>query len=91
MSLITRREGRQLYDPRMPAPARLNFPDWMEGRLRDAFGADLEKAMNALNEQAPIDLRANLLKCKDPGDLILALDKDGYFARPPPSRPSACG
>ncbi|MEJ0009306.1 MAG: hypothetical protein WDN72_01490 [Alphaproteobacteria bacterium] len=47
--------------------------------------------MNALNEQAPIDLRANLLKCKDPGDLILALDKDGYFARPPPSRPSACG
>ncbi len=71
----------------MPEDARLNYPQWMEGRLKDAFGDDLEIAMNALNMQAPIDLRANTLKCKDASDLILALDKDGHFGLSTPISP----
>lgn len=85
--MLARCEGREFTPPSMPAAARYNYPDWMEGRLKDAFGDDLPEAMQALNAQAPIDLRVNLLKCKDRGDLILALDKDGYFASPTPHSP----
>ena len=73
--------------PDMPEDARLNYPSWAVGRLKDAFGEDLPAAMEALNTQAPIDLRANTLKCKDAGDLILALDRDGYFGLPTPHSP----
>jgi len=59
----------------------------MEGRLKAAFGERIDEALMALNQQAPIDLRANLLKCKDRSDLILALDADGYFAAPTPYSP----
>ena len=85
--LLDRCEGRPLDMPDMPDAARYNYPDWMEGRLKDAFGDELPAAMKALNEQAPIDLRANLLKCRDRGDLILALDKDGYFGVATPISP----
>jgi 16S rRNA (cytosine967-C5)-methyltransferase len=43
--------------------------------------------MEALNAQAPIDLRANTLKCLDAADLILALDVDGYHGVRTPISP----
>jgi 16S rRNA (cytosine967-C5)-methyltransferase len=85
--MLERCEKHEFRPAEMPEDARLNYPEWMEGRLKDAFGDDLEIAMEALNKQAPIDLRANTLKCKDAGDLILALDKDGYFGLPTPHSP----
>lgn len=85
--MLSRCEGRVLFPPNMPSAARYNYPDWMEGRLKDAFGDQLPEAMIALNEQAPIDLRTNLLKCRDRGDLILALDRDGHFGVPTPVSP----
>lgn len=87
MGVLQRIEDADLMQDSMPRPARLNYPDWMDGRLKDAFGEDLDTALLALNEQAPIDLRANTLKCKDRSDLILALDADGYFASPTPHSP----
>lgn len=86
-TMLEKCEKREFKSDAMPDPARYNYPDWMEGRLKDAFGDTLPEAMEALNEQAPIDLRANLLKCRDRGDLILALDKDGYFGTPTPVSP----
>jgi 16S rRNA (cytosine967-C5)-methyltransferase len=86
-TLLARCEGQPFTSDTMPDAARYNYPDWMEGRLKDAFGDALPAAMEALNQQAPIDLRANLLKCKDRGDLILALDTDGYFGVPTPFSP----
>lgn len=85
--MLARCEGREFMPPTMPSAARYNYPDWMEGRLKDAFGDQLAPAMVALNSQAPIDLRVNLLKCASPADLILALDKDGYFGVPTPLSP----
>lgn len=82
LSMLSRCEGRDFLMPGMPDAARYNYPDWMEGRLKDAFGRDLPLAMEALNAQAPIDLRANTLKVGDRGDLIIALDRDGYFGVP---------
>jgi len=85
--MLARCEGREFTPPTMPDDARYNYPQWMEGRLRDAFGDALPEAMTALNQQAPIDLRVNLLKCMSQSDLILALDKDGYFGVPTPLSP----
>jgi 16S rRNA (cytosine967-C5)-methyltransferase len=87
LGIVQRLECKELIDPAMPDAAKFNYPDWMDGRLKDAFGDKLEEAMAALNSQAPIDLRANLLKCKDRSDLILALDGDGYFGNPTPLSP----
>jgi 16S rRNA (cytosine967-C5)-methyltransferase len=86
-SMLEKCARRDFTPPEMPQDARLNYPEWAEGRLHDAFGDDIEAAMQALNAQAPIDLRTNMLKCKEAGDLILALDKDGYFGVPTPLSP----
>lgn len=85
--ILSRCEGREFMPAAMPMPARLNYPDWMEGRLKDAFGDELAPAMMALSEQAPIDLRCNTLKCPDRADLVLALDRDGHFAVLTPHSP----
>lgn len=85
--MLERLEGKSLTDENMPAPARHNFPDWMIGRLKDAFGDELPEAMAALNEQAPVDLRMNALKCPSVGDLIHALDKEGHIGTPTPHSP----
>lgn len=86
-TMLERCAGHEFIPPEMPDDARLNYPQWMEGRLKDAFGDDLPAAMEALNQQAPIDLRVNTLKCNTAGDLILALDRDGYFGLPTPHSP----
>ncbi len=86
-NILDRTQDQDFVNDAMPSAARLNYPDWMDGRLKDAFGDELAEAMDALNEQAPIDLRANTLKCRDAGDLILALDADGYFGLPTPHSP----
>jgi 16S rRNA (cytosine967-C5)-methyltransferase len=80
-------EDMTLYDERMSLPVRYNFPDWMEGRLKDAFGENLPEEMAALNQEAPVDLRANTLKCKSVADLIFALDKEGFTASATPHSP----
>ena len=85
--MLARCEGREFTSAMMPDAARYNYPDWLDGRLKDAFGEALPEAMTALNQQAPIDLRVNLLKCKGQADLILALDRDGYFGTPTPHSP----
>jgi 16S rRNA (cytosine967-C5)-methyltransferase len=85
--MLSRCEGREFAPANMPPAARYNYPDWLEGRLRDAFGDALPEAMLALNSQAPIDLRVNLLKCPSREDLILALDRDGYHGVPTPISP----
>lgn len=85
--MLERLEGKSLTDENMPAPARHNFPDWMIGRLKDAFGDELPEAMEALNEQAPVDLRMNALKCPSVGDLIHALDKEGHIGTATPHSP----
>jgi 16S rRNA (cytosine967-C5)-methyltransferase len=48
--------------PPMPDPVRLDYPDWLDGPLRDSLGPDFEPALRALRERAPVDLRVNTLK-----------------------------
>lgn len=87
IALIEALENENFENETMPAAARHSFPDWMEGRLRHAFGDRFDEALDALNKEAPVDLRTNTLKCKDRTELIHALDKEGFLAMPTPHSP----
>lgn len=45
-----------------PQAARFNLPDWALPGLAQRFGKQLEAAAQALNQQAPMDIRLNALK-----------------------------
>ncbi len=45
-----------------PRHVALEYPSWLEPKLAEAFGGRLEEEMAALMGEAPLDLRANLLK-----------------------------
>jgi 16S rRNA (cytosine967-C5)-methyltransferase len=64
--------------PEMPDYVRLNFPAWMDTLLHDSFGPSLDKALHALNEQAPTDLRVNTLKTTRE-ELIAKLNEEGFM------------
>lgn len=54
--------GKELIHGTLPEPARLNYPDWMGARLRTLFGEKLYLAMEAMNVEAPVDIRVNTLR-----------------------------
>jgi 16S rRNA (cytosine967-C5)-methyltransferase len=73
-------------DPDMPDWMRLNAPKWCMPRLQAVFGDSLEEELQALNEEAPLDLRVNTLKTTRE-DAIKALRKEGFFGAPTPYSP----
>jgi len=44
-----------------PQYVRLEFPEWLEADLTTSLGDDFDVILNALNEEAPLDLRINTL------------------------------
>ena len=48
----------------MPAEARGNFPAWLAPALERALGRDLSREMVAMQDEAGLDLRVNLLKAE---------------------------
>lgn len=70
----------------MPEWMRLNVPEWCVERLRAAFGAELEAELAALNTEAPLDLRVNILKTTR-DEALKALKKEGFTATPTPYSP----
>ena len=65
-------DGRPLIDPAMPEGPRLNLPDWVLPALTARFGATLAKEAAALEVEAPLDLRVNLLRTdRDPAAVLL--------------------
>jgi 16S rRNA (cytosine967-C5)-methyltransferase len=73
--------GRALVDPAMPEGPRLNLPDWVLPGFTTRFGARLAAEAAALEGEAPLDLRANLLKT-DPAAAAAALAAEGIEAQP---------
>jgi len=53
-----------------------SVPDWLAGLFEKELGAKWEKEMSALNEQAPVILRANSLKISA-GNLVEILKEEG--------------
>lgn len=64
-------------NPDMPEWMALNTPAWAVERLRPVFGEQLAEALDALNEEAPLDLRVNTLKTTREKALA-ELKKEGF-------------
>ncbi|MCQ4159342.1 RsmB/NOP family class I SAM-dependent RNA methyltransferase [Roseomonas sp. GC11] len=62
MAVINALAGTPLAPPEMPEGIALNLPDWALGGYRARFGAELPAAAAAMDQAAPLDLRANLLR-----------------------------
>lgn len=78
--------GRPLLDPAMPEAARLNLPEWLLPALAARFGSRLPAEAAALEAEAPLDLRTNLLKADRPAAMA-RLAAEGIAAEPTPLSP----
>ena len=76
-------EGQPLLHADMPEPVRLNYPEWMQPVLQELFGDQLTEAMAALNAEAAVDLRVNILKATRE-QVMAALVDDGMEPIPTP-------
>jgi 16S rRNA (cytosine967-C5)-methyltransferase len=78
----------QAYNPAtMPDSARYNVPQWTVPYFKAALGDNWPQHAQALNQQAPIDLRVNTLKCPDRETLLDELRYLGLAAEPTPHSP----
>ena len=82
---LTAEERAALADPPPPPPdpVRLDYPDWLDGPLREGLGDAFEASMTALQSRAPVDLRVNLLKA-DRAAAQAALAAEGIETVPGP-------
>jgi 16S rRNA (cytosine967-C5)-methyltransferase len=71
-------------DKRFPVAA--SVPDFLAPRLREVFGADAERAVEAMNERAPLTVRVNGFK-GDRERLRALLAEEGVSATPTPLSP----
>ncbi len=75
--------GQPLQHEAMPDWVRLNFPEWLQPALQESFGDRLTKAMEALNAEAPVDLRVNTLKSSR-DQVMAALREEDMDPEPTP-------
>jgi 16S rRNA (cytosine967-C5)-methyltransferase len=62
--LVESLSGEPAYPKDMPPEARGNFPAWLAPSLERALGRDLSREMVAMQGEAGLDLRVNLLKAE---------------------------
>jgi 16S rRNA (cytosine967-C5)-methyltransferase len=62
MGIAERLVGKPLMGKEMPDSARLNLPEWALPGLAARFGDRLEAEAAAMEANAPLDLRVNILK-----------------------------
>ena len=60
--LVEAWEKTDLLEEAMPKTVKYNYPEWMTPLLEKTFGDEFDVAMQALSEEAPVDLRVNTLK-----------------------------
>jgi 16S rRNA (cytosine967-C5)-methyltransferase len=70
----------------MPEAVRLDVPDWILPHLRARFGEALAAEMAAMQTEAPLDLRVNLLKATRE-QVQAALAAEGIESVPTPMSP----
>jgi len=62
--LVTRLAGEALDHADQPDWVRLEMPEWLHTRFAETFGNDAGAELEALMQEAPVDLRVNTLKSK---------------------------
>lgn len=70
-----------LFHDTMPEPARYNAPDWIIKKLRKHYGDETLPILEALMQEAPIDIRVNIVKTNRETVLDI-LRKAGIDAEP---------
>ncbi len=83
---LQRLAARPLEGGDVPDAVRLEVPDWLPEALSPAFGPDTAAELAALRDEAPLDLRVNLLKT-DREAARAALAGEGIAAVPTPLSP----
>ncbi|MFD2264572.1 RsmB/NOP family class I SAM-dependent RNA methyltransferase [Lacibacterium aquatile] len=86
-TLIEKLADQPLDHPEMPRWVRFEVPEWAEGKLTELFEND-DAELAALNENAPLDLRTNRLKC-DRDAAMEALKEQGLTVEAAPWSPLA--
>lgn len=87
LSLAHYLQGKPLAHPDMPQHVRLNYPEWLTPHLREAFGDVLEQEVEALSQEASVDLRTNtLVTTRDA--LMRDLRAQGVECEPSPASPN---
>ncbi len=79
-------EGHTIDHPDMPDEVRAEVPDWILPLLTARFGTATPAELSALSTEAPLDLRANLLKATRE-EAQAALAAEGWEALPTPYSP----
>ena len=79
-------ETHTIDHPSMPDAIRLEVPDWILPLLSARFGTATPTELGALSTEAPLDLRANLLKTTRE-EAQAALAAEGWEARATPYSP----
>lgn len=59
---LARLANHTLNHPAMPDAVRLEISDWLEAPLKERFGESFAAELGAMEAEAPLDLRVNLLK-----------------------------
>jgi 16S rRNA (cytosine967-C5)-methyltransferase len=87
---LTEAERAQIAaPPKSPTPhMEGEYPNWLEGELRRAFGPRLPEEMAAFQQRAPVDVRVNSLKAAR-DDVLARLREDGIEAVALPDLPLA--
>ncbi|MEK8030315.1 RsmB/NOP family class I SAM-dependent RNA methyltransferase [Ideonella sp. DXS29W] len=70
----------------LPEKLRHNFPDWLASALKNELGDGFWPLVEAIEKQAPLDLRVNTLKAKR-DDVRAALGEAGIEAETTPYSP----
>jgi 16S rRNA (cytosine967-C5)-methyltransferase len=85
---LTDAERAALAAPARPEPRWVagEYPQWLDGELKRAFGDDVLTQMQAFISRAPTDIRVNILKTTREA-VIAALAAQGITAAPTPYAP----
>ena len=73
--------GRTAISETMPLSVRHHFPEWMEPQLVQIFNRELAQAMDAMKQEASVDLRVNTIKTNRP-EALKALSQQGLAPSP---------
>ncbi len=82
----TQLAGHTLDHPAMPDAVRLEMPDWLLPHVAARFGEGLGPELHAMEQEAPLDLRVNLLRGTRE-QARAALLAEGIAAEPTPISP----
>jgi len=75
--------AQPLFHDDMPRAVKFHYPEWMESTLQELFGETLPEAMEAMNREAPVDIRVNTLKATR-DELLKELASEGLEPEPTP-------